>query len=98
MKITADPNVLIEEEGDGWVRYFRITDGRRWEVHGKCDYRGHCLVGAVINGVMVRDLEHLKELGDRPDSKLDNPVSPEFKGCCPFTYVELENGYKTLLP
>jgi len=27
-------------------------------------------------------------VGSKPD--LDCPVTPEFHGCCPFTYVELE--------
>ncbi len=26
-----------------------------------------------------------------PKPELDCPVTPEFSGCCPFTYVELEN-------
>ena len=27
-----------------------------------------------------------------PKPELDSPVTPEFKGCCPFTFVELEPG------
>lgn len=58
----------------GYVRY-RNAAGRRWEVHGVCDRRGDCWVGAV-----------------GPAPTLDCPVTPEFRGCCPFTYVELEPG------
>jgi hypothetical protein len=70
---TCDPFVLIEEQREGYVRYVRTTDGRRWEVHGVCDRRGDCWEGAV-----------------GPAPELDCPVTPEFRGCCPFTYVELE--------
>jgi hypothetical protein len=93
---TADPTVFIEEQREGYVRY-RNTDGRRWEVHGTCDRRGDCLIGAVIDGVEIRDHAHLKEIADkkspaRIDSELDVPVTPEFNTCCGadrFTYVEL---------
>jgi hypothetical protein len=67
---TVDPNVFIEEERAGYVRY-RATDGRRWEILGLCDYRGVCLIGAVD-----------PLLGPR-ETRLDVPVTPEFSGCCP---------------
>ena len=91
---TADPHVLIEEKLDGYVRYFRTADGRRWEVIGICDRRGDCLIGAVIEGEQVRDHAHLEELkarlgADRLVSEMDVPVTPEFEECCPFTYREL---------
>jgi hypothetical protein len=91
---TADPHVLIEERREGYVRY-RQDNGRRWEVHGVCDRRGDCLIGAVINDVQVRDHEHLAEMvrecgNARLDSELDVPVTPEFTGCCPFRFHELE--------
>lgn len=92
MEPTADPSVSIEARGPGWIRY-RNDAGRRWEVHGACDRRGHCLIGSVIDGVLVRDLEHLSEVAankpGRVDSEFDVPVTPEFKDCCPFVYVEL---------
>lgn len=69
---TCDPHVFIEEQRVGYVRY-RNGDGRRWEVHGVCDKRGHCWEGAA-----------------GPAPELDCPVTPEFTGCCPFTFVELE--------
>lgn len=90
---TADPHIFIEEQRHGYVRYRRITDGRRWTVEGTCDRRGDCLIGAVVKGVVVRDHAHLAELGERPDSELDVPVLPEFDTCCGadrFRYVELE--------
>ena len=97
MSPTADPCVWIEEQRDGYVRY-RNADGRRWEVHGTCDRRGDCLIGAVIEGETIRDHEHLEEMKrrfgrERIDSELDVPVTPEFVTCCGrdrFTYVELE--------
>ena len=83
---------MIEEQREGYVRY-RNSDGRRWEVHGICDRRGDCLIGAEIDGEVIRDYAHLKEIADRKpgrvDSELDVPVTPEFEGCCPFTFVEL---------
>lgn len=86
MTPTSDPSVLIEEQRVGYIRY-RCKDGRRWEVEGVCDRRGHCLVGAVIDGAQVRDLDHLAEIAaakpGRIDSELDVPVLPGFSGCCP---------------
>ena len=68
---TSDPHVWIEEQREGYWRYVNL-DGRRWEVFGICDQRGHCWVGA-----------------SSPKPELDSPVTPEFKGCCPFTFNEL---------
>lgn len=94
---TADPYVFIEEQRDGYVRY-RAADGRRWEVHGVCDRRGDCLIGAVIDGyglIATRaDLAAAKRtLGrERLGPELDVPVTPEFDSCCGaelFTYTEL---------
>lgn len=94
MAKTADPDVVIEARAVSYVRYRSLSTGRRWEVHGICDRRGDCLVGAVIDGIVIRDHEQLARLvqaagTDRIDSPLDVPVTPEFRGCCPFTYVEL---------
>jgi hypothetical protein len=91
---TADPHVRIEEQREGYVRY-RSDDGRRWEVHGVCDRRGDCLIGAVIDGYGLieshGDIEAAKrQLGrDRIDSELDVPVGPGFSGCCPLRVEEL---------
>lgn len=85
---TCDPTVWIEEQRVGYIRY-RNSEGRRWEVHGICDKRGDCLVGAVINSEQVQTIERAKELAIEYTG-LDCPVTPEFRGCCPFTYVELE--------
>lgn len=94
---TCDPHVWIEESRPGYTRY-RNSDGRRWEVHGTCDRRGDCLIGAVIDGEEVRNHAHLariqkKKGNSRVDSDLDVPVTPEFDTCCGkdlFTYVELD--------
>lgn len=98
MEPTSDPHVFIEERREGYVRYQRRTDGRRWEVWGTCDHRGDCLIGAVIEGETIRDHEHLEEMkqwlgSERIDSEMDVPVTPEFDSCCGadiFRYVELE--------
>lgn len=94
---TVDPFVVIEEQRLGYVRYRALDTGRRWEVHGKCDRRGDCLIGAVIDGEQIKDRDTLAlktaSLGrTRIDSELDVPVTPEFTGCCPFTYVVLDPG------
>ena len=95
---TIDPYVVIEEQTPEYKIYRNIKTGRRWKVRGKCDRRGDCLIGAVIDTpkgkVEVLDHAHLEELvktlgRERIDSELDVPVSPEFDSCCPFTYVEL---------
>jgi hypothetical protein len=44
---TCDPNVFIEEQKEGYIRYYRTTDGKRWEVHGICTNIGKCYEGAV---------------------------------------------------
>jgi hypothetical protein len=95
---TCDPFVKIEEQREGYVRYRRTTDGRRWEVWGVCDQRGDCLIGAVFAGEVIRDHAHLDEIKRRtglerigPD--LDVPETPEYDVCCGadiFRYVELE--------
>lgn len=106
MQPTADPDVFIEEQRPAdapaglaeYIRYRRVSDGRRWEVHGTCDRRGDCLVGAIIEGELVKSKAHLnrlkKKLGkERIDSEMDVPVTPEFASCCGadrFAYVELE--------
>lgn len=95
---TSDRTVWIEEKRPGYTRYIN-QDGRRWEVHGECIRLGYCLIGARIETPQgpeeVRSLGHLKELQRRLgkyriDSEMDVPVTPEFTGCCEFTYVELE--------
>lgn len=97
---TADFDCVIEEQRPGYVRYRALSTGRRWEVHGVCDQRGDCLVGANIETpdgtIQVRDHAHIYELRERygvtrlgPD--LDVPVSPEgAKSCCPFEAVVLD--------
>lgn len=88
---TADRSVWIEAQRPGYVRY--VSDaGQRWEVHGTCDRRGHCLLGANLrlpdgSLVEVQSLAHLAELqisrgSARLDSELDVPVGPGFAGCC----------------
>lgn len=85
---TGDPSVWIEEQHHGYVRY-RNSAGRRWEVHGVCDRRLLCMVGAVVNGKQIMSVEEARVL---PRPALDSPVTPEFTGCCPFRFVELDSG------
>lgn len=93
---TADPTVFIEESRSGYVRYHQIDPITgaivwRWEVHGHCDRRGYCLIGASVDvggqTVTIRDLAHIEELKarlgrDRLDSEMDVPVTPKFSTCC----------------
>lgn len=120
-EVTADPHVFIEKRGITggvpWIRYQRIADGRRWEVHGTCVRQGDCMVGAIIQNpfyairtslteeqktqllaeqeiVQVPSISWLRSVDTivsptRLGSDYDTPVTPEFTGCCPFTYVEL---------
>lgn len=90
---TADPEVIIESRSGDSVTY-RRSDGVRWRVTGKCDRRGFCLVGCVIDGTVIESVEHLNELaqGRRIDSELDVPLGPGYKNdCCPMT-VEILDG------
>ena len=102
---TADPYVVMEAKGEGYVRYRCTKTGRRWEVFGKCDRRGDCLIGAVVDTpdgeVHIKEHAHLERLvqtlgRERIDSELDVPVTPEFDSCCPFTYKELERGNQVI--
>jgi len=97
-KATVCPTIWIEEQRPGYVRYRNDYSGQRWEVHGTCDRRGDCIIGSVIDGVLVRDRAHLIQiLKDWPKSRLhaemDTPVTPEFDTCCgsdgTLTFVEL---------
>jgi hypothetical protein len=91
---TVDPNIWIEEQRSGYVRY-RRSDGRRWAVLGTCDKRAECVVGLVVDGHVVETLEEAKRLADVWTGP-DVPVTPEFRTCCGdpvtgvFTYVELD--------
>jgi hypothetical protein len=85
---------VIEARSPGYVRY-RRDDGARWEVRGTCDRNGACLLGSVIAGELITGPAHLADLcarlgRDRPDSDLDVPVGPGFRGCCPLRIIELE--------
>lgn len=82
---TADPYVSIEEIRTGYVRY-RRADGLRWEVVGVCDHRRDCMVGAVVDGILIETVEQARTL---PAPKLDCPIGPGFDGCCPLEVVEL---------
>ena len=75
---TVDPFVWIEEQRPGCVRY-RNADGLRWEVVGVCDGNRACMVGAVVDGVLVETVEQARAL---PTPALDCPVGPGFSGCC----------------
>lgn len=79
---TADPDVVIEEQRPGYCRYRNTVTGARWIMYGTCKRSGVCMIGAVIDGVEVRDYEHLAEMsaangGRRLISELDVPLLPE---------------------
>ena len=85
MIATLDPYVWIEEQRDGYIRY-QAEDGRRWEVHGVCDHNRACMVGAVVDGVLIETAEQARVL---LAPELDCPVAAGFSGCCPLEVVEL---------
>ena len=99
---TADPYIFIEEQSAGYVRYWRSTDDRRWIVNGTCIQLGNCIIGSEIKDpptepVIIQDHDHIEalklDLGvSRLGSQMDTPVTPEFTGCCPFTFEELPSG------
>jgi hypothetical protein len=76
--VTLDPSVFIEEQRAGYTRY-RSTGGLRWEVVGVCDHNRACMIGAVVDGVLIETVEQARTL---PAPLLDCPVGPGFKGCC----------------
>jgi len=82
---TLDPYVWIEEQREGYIRY-RRDDGARWEVHGVCDHRRDCMVGAIVDGVLIETVEQARAL---PRPELDCPVGPGFSGCCPLQIEEV---------
>lgn len=75
---TCDPFVFIEEQREGYVIY-QALDGRRWSVSGVCDGNRACMVGAVVDGMLIETVEQAWAL---PTPELDCPVGPGFSGCC----------------
>lgn len=65
---------------------YRCDDGRRWEVWGVCDHNRACMVGAVVDGVLVESVGQARAL---PAPELDCPVGPGFRGCCELRSVVL---------
>lgn len=84
---TSDSHVRIEEQQTGYVRY-RSDNGRRWEVMGECDGNRACMVGAVVDGVLIETVEQARAL---PTPELDCPVGPGFHGCCDLKVVVLDH-------
>jgi hypothetical protein len=94
LRPTADPEVVIEAQGDDWIIY-RRSDGVRWRVSGRCDKRGDCVLGAVVTSpagepVLIKSKRQLNRLAkewNRPgriDGPLDIPTGPGYGGeCCP---------------
>lgn len=85
MRPTCDPHIGIEEQHAGYIRY-RASDGRRWEVHGFCDDNRACMVGAIVDGVLIETVAQARAL---PKPHLDCPVGPGFSGCCSLEVTEL---------
>lgn len=75
------------------ITYRSLSTGRRWQVIGNCDRRGDCLIGATVNGLTIETHDDLakSDLAAIDAARTyDTPVTPEFEGCCPFAYVDLE--------
>lgn len=85
-KQTIDPFVVIEDQQKDYIRYRNIETGKRWEVYGICDHRRDCLVGAIIDGILIETIKQAKSL---PKPDLDCPVGSGFTHCCPLEIVEL---------
>jgi len=85
-ELTLDPYVVIEERRQRYIRYRNLETGSRWEVRGECDGRRDCMVGAMVDGVLIETVEQARAL---PIPDLDCPVGPGFHGCCPLEVVEL---------
>lgn len=86
---TAVGNVWLEASSNS--NYWRYVNhrGERWEVHGTCDKRGNCLIGAVLDGEEIKTIERARELALAYEG-LDWPVYYDFSGCCDFKYVILD--------
>lgn len=75
---THDPHVVIEAEG-------LLGDGRPCVQYRRTsDGRRWRVIGRCVG------LGHCWEGAAGPPPALDCPVTPEFAGCCPFEYEELE--------
>ena len=85
MELTLDPDVVIEERSPGYVRYRNVISGRHWEVFGTCIWTDPETWGPCGDGTT-------DPVPGPPEGRLDIPVTPDFTGCCPFRYVELDPG------
>ena len=90
MEQTQDPDVVIEERRQGYIRYRSLSTGRRWEVIGECVGLAHCIVGAIVDGKEIETLEEARKIWREYDFPLDSPITPEFTGCCEFEFRELD--------
>jgi hypothetical protein len=86
---TFDASVCIEDRRPGYIRYVQ-TSGRRWEVFGECVKLGYCMVGGIFDGVKLLTLDDAIGFIETHPFDLDVPITPQFSGCCPFTFNELE--------
>jgi len=77
---TCDPYVWIEEQRAGYVRYRMVSESNNPDA---TTTRRWEVYGTCDN----RGLCWQGAVGPKPT--LDCPVTPEFNGCCPFTFVEL---------
>jgi hypothetical protein len=94
---TVDPDVVIEAQSLGYVRYKNTKTRRRWEVRGTCVRLGYCMVGAVVSDEQgafriesLADLAAPRFQAIEAARTYDVPVTPEFEGCCPLSFTELE--------
>lgn len=81
MKHTLDPDIVIEEQKKGYVRYRRRSTGKSWVVRGECNQCGLCVIGAANE-----DDYEWQKLPGRPGAvkdirfpvRPDEPVTPGF--------------------
>lgn len=44
---TTDPNIVVLEKSEGYVKYQDLLNGQVWEINGTCNACGLCEVGVV---------------------------------------------------
>jgi hypothetical protein len=85
---TLDPDIVIEERSENYIRYRSISTDRVWSVYGRCNQCGLCVVGAYNKEHYIWHKEAGKPYAVTDvrvmEGRLDEPITPEFNivGCC----------------
>ncbi len=69
---TIDPDVMIEEQRPGYVRYRNVVEGRRWEVFGTCQWVDPLRWGPCGEGAVDKP-------GGAPSTRPDIPSTPDLR-------------------